>query len=123
LGVEEVIDYKLERFEDSVSEADAVIDLVGGDTLARSYAVVKTDGVIATTVGQINEAAAQRAGIRGFHVVMKRNAADLTALAELVGLGTVKPRLGQTLPLTQAREAQELSETGKAIGKVILKVA
>ncbi len=74
-------------------------------------------------MGQINEAAAQRAGIRGFHVVMKRNAADLTALAELVDLGTVKPRLGQTLPLTQAREAQELSETGKAIGKVILKVA
>ncbi len=37
LGVEEAIDYKLERFEDSVSEADAVIDLVGGDTLARSY--------------------------------------------------------------------------------------
>jgi NADPH:quinone reductase-like Zn-dependent oxidoreductase len=123
LGVEEAIDYKLERFEDSVSEADAVIDLVGGDTLARSYAVVKKGGVIATTVQRIDEAVAQRAGIRGFQVVMKRNAADLTALAELVDMGRVKPRLGQTLPLTQAREAQQLSETGKAMGKVILKVA
>jgi NADPH:quinone reductase-like Zn-dependent oxidoreductase len=35
----------------------------------------------------------------------------------------VKPRLGQTLNLSQAQEAQELSETGRTHGKVILKVA
>ncbi len=123
LGVEEVIDYKLERFEDKVSEADAVIDLVGGDTLARSYAVIRKGGVLATTVGQINEAVAQRAGIRTVHVMMKRDAADLVELAKLVESGTVKSRLGQTLPLAQAREAQELNEKGKAAGKVVLKVA
>jgi len=74
-------------------------------------------------VGQINEAAAQRAGIRTVHVVMKRDAADLVELAKLVDSGTVKSRLGQTLPLAQAREAQELNEKGQAAGKVVLKVA
>jgi len=54
---------------------------------------------------------------------MKRDAADLVELAKLVDSGTVKSRLGQTLPLAQAREAQELNEKGQAAGKVVLKVA
>ena len=54
---------------------------------------------------------------------MTRNAADLTELARLVENGVVKPRLDKTMRLSQAREAQELSESGKTKGKVILKVA
>ncbi|MGZ7099807.1 MAG: NADP-dependent oxidoreductase [Candidatus Angelobacter sp.] len=123
LGVDEVIDYKRERFEDKASGVDAVVDLVGGETLKRSYSVVKKDGVIATTVEPIDKSAAERAGIRAVQVLMKRNAADLAELARLVEQGAVKPRLGQTMNLSQAREAQELSETGRTQGKLILKVA
>ena len=54
---------------------------------------------------------------------MTRRAADLAELARLVQEGALKPRLGETMNLTQAREAQELSENGKTHGKVILKVA
>src|SRR5262249_29182370 len=50
LHVDEIIDYKRERFEDKASAVDAVVDLVGGETLARSYAVVKKGGVLVTTV-------------------------------------------------------------------------
>jgi NADPH:quinone reductase-like Zn-dependent oxidoreductase len=123
LGVDEIVDYKRERFEDKATEVDAVVDLVGGETLARSYSVVKKGGVLATTVQSIDEPAAKRAGIRAVHVIMKRNAADLAELARLVEKGALKPRLDKTMSLSQAREAQELSETGKAQGKVILKVA
>ena len=119
----EVIDYKREHFEDKVTAMDAVVDLVGGETLARSYAVVKKGGTLATTVQPIDESAAKRAGIRAVHVVMTRNAADLTELARLVENGVVKPRLDKTMRLSQAREAQELSESGKTQGKVILKAA
>lgn len=122
-GVDKLIDYKRERFEDQVRGVDAVIDLVGGDTLARSYAVVRSGGVLATTVQPIDEAAAHRAGIRAVQVIMKRNAADLAELARLVESGAVKPRLGETMSLSEARKAQELSETGKTHGKIILKVA
>ena len=110
-------------FEDKAASVDAVIDLVGGDTLARSYAVVTNGGVLATTVQPIDEAAVKRAGIRAVQVIMKRNAADLAELASLVQKGAVKPRLSETMNLNQAKEAQELSETGKTHGKVILKVA
>ena len=119
----EVIDYKREHFEDKVTAMDAVVDLVGGETLARSYAVVKKGGTLATTVQPIDGSAAKRAGIRAVHVVMTRNAADLTELARLVENGVVKPRLDKTMRLSQAREAQELSESGKTQGKVILKAA
>ncbi|HEU5413347.1 MAG TPA: NADP-dependent oxidoreductase [Candidatus Angelobacter sp.] len=123
LGVEQIVDYKRERFEDTVSGVDAVVDLVGGETLSRSYSVVKKGGVLATTVQPIDESAAKRAGIRAVQVIMRRNAADLAELARLVENGAVKPRLSETMRLSQAREAQELSENGKTREKVILKVA
>ena len=123
LGIAEVVDYKRERFEDKAAGIDAVVDLVGGETLARSYAVVKKGGVLATTVQPIDESAAKRAGIRAIQVIMKRNAADLAELARLVEKGVLRPRLFKTMSLSEARQAQELSETGKTQGKVILKVA
>ena len=123
LHVDEVIDFKRERFEEKASGVDAVVDLVGGETLARSYAVVKRGGVLVTTVQPVDESAAKQAGIRAVQMFMKRNAADLAELARLVEKGAVKPRLSQTMELKHAREAQELSETGRAQGKVVLKVA
>jgi NADPH:quinone reductase-like Zn-dependent oxidoreductase len=123
LGVDEIVDYQRERFEDKATGVDAVVDLVGGDTLARSYGVIKRGGVLATTVQPIDEAAAQRAGIRAVQVIMRRNARDLVELASLVEKGAVKPRLSETMNLNQAKQAQELSESGKTRGKVILKVA
>lgn len=53
-----------------------MVDLVGSDTLAHSYAIVKKGGVLATTVQPIDESAAQQAGIRGLRVAMRRNATD-----------------------------------------------
>ena len=123
LGVDEVVDFKRERFEDKATGIDAAVDLVGGETLSRSYAVVKNGGVLATTVQPIDESAAKRAGIRAVHVLMRRNAADLAELARLVAKGDLKPRLFTIMTLGQAKEAQELSQTGAARGKVILKVA
>jgi NADPH:quinone reductase-like Zn-dependent oxidoreductase len=123
LGVEQVIDYKRERFEEKARELDAVIDLVGADTLARSYPMVRKGGVLATTVQPIDESAAKQAGIHGVHFLMKRSATDLAELAKLVDRRVVKPRVGQTMDLAQAKEAQQLNETGQSHGKFILKVA
>jgi NADPH:quinone reductase-like Zn-dependent oxidoreductase len=123
IGIDDVIDYTRERFEDRATGVDAVLDLVGGDTLRRSYSVVKRDGVLVTTVQAVDDSAARQAGIRAVQIVMKPNTADLAELARLVEKGAVKPRLAQRMNINQAREAQELSETGRTHGKIILKVA
>jgi NADPH:quinone reductase-like Zn-dependent oxidoreductase len=123
LGVTGVIDYTQERFEDKAHNIDGVVDLVGGDTLTRSYAVIKKGGSLVTTVGQIDETKAKQAGIHAAHILMKKNAADLVELASMVANGSVQPRMAQTMLLSDAKKAQELSESGGLHGKVILKVA
>lgn len=120
LGVAEVIDYHTERFEDRVRRVDAVIDLVGGDTLARSLAVVRSGGVVATTVGPLDPAGITRHGVRGIHIVMQRNAADLEELAWLVDRGIVKPHPVRVLPLAKARVAQDLIQSGRSSDKLVL---
>jgi len=91
--------------------------------MALSYRVIKKGGVFATTVGPIEDNAAKQAGIRAVHVLMQRNTADLIELAQQVVKGVLKPRMGENLPLNEARQAQEMSQKGQAGGKLILKVA
>ena len=122
LGHVQVVDYEHERFE-TVGQVDAVLDLVGGETAARSFAVVKKGGVMVSTVGAANPELAAQAGIRGVNLVGKRNAADLLELAGFVERGDVKPRMGEVFRLDQAREAQDASQKGPAKGKIVLKVA
>ena len=121
LGHVHVVDYQHERFE-TVGQVDAVLDLVGGETAERSYAVVKKGGVLASTVGAANAERAAQAGIRAVNVLQQRSAADLLDLAAFVERGDVKPRIGEVFPLEQAREAQDASQQGRANGKILLKV-
>jgi NADPH:quinone reductase-like Zn-dependent oxidoreductase len=121
LGHVQVVDYKQERFE-TVGQVDAVLDLIGGETATRSFAVVKKGGVMVSTVGAANAELAAQAGIRAVNMVSKGNAADLSELAGLVGRGDVKPRMGEVFRLEQARAAQDASQEGRAKGKILLKV-
>lgn len=122
LGVAEVVDYHTERFEDRVKGVDAVIDLVGGNTLARSFAVLRKGDVVATTVGPLDSAQAARHGVRGVHIVMQKNASDLEELARLVDEGIVKPRPVRVMALGEARAAQDLIQSGRSSEKLVLEV-
>jgi NADPH:quinone reductase-like Zn-dependent oxidoreductase len=113
LGVARVIDYHTERFEDHAQGATAVIDLVGGDPLERSVALVGDRGLVVTTV-------AREPGARGF--VMSKNGRDLRELAALVDAGTVRPRAARVLPLDQARLAQDLNQQHRTSDKLVLEV-
>jgi NADPH:quinone reductase-like Zn-dependent oxidoreductase len=123
LGVEQVIDYRSERFEEKVRDVDAVVDLVGEEMLARSYGVVQPGGMIVTAVGILDDEELRRRKLRGVRFVMKRDAAQLEALARLVDEGVVKVRVAEVLPFSEAPRAQDLNQSGKAHGKVVLRVA
>ncbi len=122
LGHVQSVDFKHERFE-TVGQVDAVLDLIGGETATRSFAVVKKGGVMVSTVGAANAELAAQAGIRGVNMVQERRAQDLVELAGFVERGTVKPRMGDVFPLEQAREAQDASQQSRAKGKILLKVS
>ena len=50
LGADEIIDYTTTRFEEVVHEVDLVFNTVGGDTLQRSWQVIKSGGVLVSIV-------------------------------------------------------------------------
>jgi NADPH:quinone reductase-like Zn-dependent oxidoreductase len=122
IGARHVIDYKTQRFDEIVRVVDAVIDLVGGDTLERSYNLVKKGGVLVSTVGSVDKERASTAGIRAESFIMKANAKDLSELARLVHDGVLKPRVSEVLPLTEVKQAHNKNQRGEAHGKIILQV-
>jgi|HubBroStandDraft_6_1064221.scaffolds.fasta_scaffold64185_3 NADPH:quinone reductase-like Zn-dependent oxidoreductase len=123
LGVARVIDYATERFEDEVSNVDAVIDLVGGETLARSLPVIRDGGVLVTSVGAIDDAETARRKIRGTRLVMQKKRLDLVELARLVDLGVIKPRRGRVLSLADAARAQDMIQAGQTTEKLVLSIS
>lgn len=122
LGAETVIDYHTTQFEDVVHDVDAVIDTVGGDLLERSLPVTKSGGILVTIAGRPDPEMGQARNLR---VTSSHRAAPgvLQQISELLESKQVKPVVGTIFPLAQARQAQELSQTGHGRGRIILLTA
>src|ERR1051326_8332203 len=65
LGADVAIDYTKQKFEEIAHDVDLVLDPVGRDTLARSYAVVKKGGIVVTIISRCDEAELKKHEIRG----------------------------------------------------------
>ena len=63
-GAAQVIDHTTERFERAAGVVDAVLDVVGGDTLARSWDALRTGGVIVSVKAMPPPDLLRRAGFR-----------------------------------------------------------
>ena len=122
LGADRVINYEEERFEDHVDQVDAVLDTVGGETLARSWGVLKRGGVLASTTMPLAEEEARSHGARTAYVLVQPNPRQLEVIARLIDARVIHPILSQVLPLHEARQAHELSRRGHVRGKIVLEV-
>lgn len=123
LGADEFIDYRKTRFEEAVRDVDVVFDTVGGDTQERSWKVLKKGGVLVSIVQPPSEQSAKAHNVRG--IFMREDAtrtSELTQISKLIANGQIKVNVETILPLRDARKAQELSQTGHARGKIVLKV-
>ncbi|MGN7989657.1 NADP-dependent oxidoreductase [Pedobacter sp. 22226] len=122
LGVDEVIDYKMEDFEKVLSDVDLVLDTIGGETQLKSLNVLKAGGRIITTLMPefITEAKAKNVHIIGF--TAQSIPGQLTEIATLIDSGKVKPVIEKVLPFTSAKQAQTESEQGHTRGKIVLQV-
>ena len=122
IGVDPVIDYKRDRFEEKLRDVDVVLDPLGGETQARSWRVLKRTGTLITLIGEIDEDAARRAGVRAIDFGMEYDVEDLEEIAGLVEGGIIKPHISKVLPLDQARQAMDLNQQGNSHGKIVLEV-
>ena len=123
LGADVAIDYTKTKFEEVAKEVDVVLDPVGRDTLARSYAVVKKGGIITTIVARPDQAQLDKFGIRGTSVWSHPDGNELAEITKLIEAGKIKPTVSQVIPLAEAVKAAQQAETHHTRGKIVLKIA
>jgi NADPH:quinone reductase-like Zn-dependent oxidoreductase len=125
LGADRVIDYRAERFDALLHDVDVVIDLVGGETLARSFAVLKPGGYLISAASKPDEALAARHKVHARFFLVDVTTMELTRIAEMIDAGDLKAQLGLVMPLADAREAHRILEGERPAprGKIVLELA
>ena len=122
-GADVAIDYTKTKFEEVAKDVDVVLDMVGEDTLERSYAVVKKGGIIVSIVDEPKQAALDARGIRGVALRCEPKAEVMQELSRLMETQKLKPIVSQTFPLTEVTKAQDQIATRHTRGKIALVVA
>ena len=123
LGADEFIDYTKTRFEDAVKAVDVVFDTIGGDTQERSWQVLKPGGILVSVVSPPSKETAAERGVRRAFVFIHADGEQLSAIAQLIDEGKMKPIIHTVLPLAEARQGHAISQGGHARGKIVLHVA
>lgn len=123
LGVDKTVDYNKTRFEEVVRDADVVLDTIGGDTQERSFKALKKGGSLVSIVQRPSQDLATKYRVRAVFYGAHPSSSDLAEIAKLIDSGKVKPVVETVLPLAEARQAHELSQSGHARGKIVLKAA
>jgi NADPH:quinone reductase-like Zn-dependent oxidoreductase len=117
-GAAEVLDHSAGPVSGQLAEpVDAVLDLVGGDTLADAPRQVRDPARIASVV----DPAVRDLG--GRYVFVRPDAHDLEELAHLADAGQLRVSIARAFPLEQVREAQELLAGGHVRGKLVVTLA
>jgi alcohol dehydrogenase len=147
LGADVAIDYKTTRFEEVANDQDVVLDTQAGDTLLRSFEAVKRGGVVVTIGGRPDgkfarawglslplvwilgflnrkvDRLAREKSVRFEYLFMHASGEQLERIGALVDQGVIKPILDKTFPLEAATDAISYVESGRTVGKVVIRVA
>ena len=147
LGADVPIDYRSARFEDVATDCDVVLDNAGGDTLVRCFECVKPGGVVVSigatpstafarnwglnpilvlaisVMSRKATAAARRHKARYEYLFMRADGNQLGEIARLVENRVIQPLVDKVFPLERVRDALAYSESGRATGKVVIKVS
>ena len=146
LGADVVIDYRQEDFEKVLSGYDAVLNSLGKDALEKSLKVLKPGGKLFSISGPPDVAFAKEEGLNWFlqqvmrflsfgirkkaktcgksysFVFMRANGEQLSKITSLIENGIIRPVVDRVFPFEATQEALAYIETGRAKGKVVVKV-
>ena len=123
LGADEAIDYKSQDFSKLIHDVDLVVDGVGGETLQKSYAVVKKGGKLISIVMPTSNEEAEKYGITAQFINSAPKLEKLAFGKKLVEENKITPQIVKVLSLEAAAEAQDLVSAGGLNGKVILQIS
>jgi NADPH:quinone reductase-like Zn-dependent oxidoreductase len=120
LGAHEAIDYKAVRFEDKARDIDVVFDVVGGDTLRRSWGVLKENGRL-VTIAADSETPADERTKQAFFIV-EPNSQQLLEIGKLLEAGNLRPVVDTILPFSQACDGYTANFKKQGRGKLVVAV-
>ncbi|MBK8826188.1 MAG: NADP-dependent oxidoreductase [Saprospiraceae bacterium] len=146
LGADIVIDYKKDDFETILKDYDMVLNSQDTQTLEKSLRILKPDGKLISISGPPDMAYAKENGLSWFmkmaiyflsykvnrlakkhHVdyaflFMTANGQQLTSITRLIEAGKIVPVIDRVFPFVQTNEALTYVMSGRAKGKVVIKV-
>ena len=122
LGADLVIDYRAQDFSRTVSGCDAVFDTVGGDVTARSFAVLRPGGRLASIAGGAQAPASPRADVSSLRPSVGRSRRHLERVTALLESGALRLPEISLFPLSEAAAAHRVSEARHLRGKLVLRV-
>ncbi len=117
LGASAFLDLQAGRLEEA-GEVDVVFDVIGGEILQRSMALVRPGGTLVTIA---EPPAVQPEGGRAVFFVVEPDRARLADLAQRVRDGRIKPIVGTVRPLAEAPAA--FAPGRRTQGKTIIRIA
>lgn len=124
LGADTVIDFRSQRFEEEIRDADVVFDLVGGETQKRSLQVLRRGGKLVSAVSRPDQQLAQSHGVEATFFLVNVTKQQLAEIAGLIDDGELRTRVGAVLPLADAREAHFMLDglRPQPKGKIVLSI-
>ena len=122
LGVDQFVDYTTTRVADAVEPVDAVFDTIGGEVQEAAWSILKPGGIQVSIISPPSEEKANAMGLRAGFVFIGPNAPVLERLAAMVDGGKLRPIVGAEFALEDIAAAHALSESGRAVGKIVLYV-
>ncbi|USB33193.1 NADP-dependent oxidoreductase [Paenibacillus sp. YPG26] len=146
LGADLIINYKKENFEEMLTGYDAVFDTLGGEALEKSFRILKPGGQIVSISGMPNARFGKEAKLgwlkttilsaasrkikaqekksrASYHFLfMRPSGAQLKVVKEFIEGGLIKPIIDKVYRLEDTGQAFNYLESGRAKGKVIIRI-
>jgi NADPH:quinone reductase-like Zn-dependent oxidoreductase len=147
LGADVVVDYRTQDFEQLLSDYDLVLNSQDSKTLAKSLNILKSGGKLISISGppdvpfakslELNPVLrfvmwmlsrtivknAKGRGVDYSFLFMRADGQQLSEIAELIDAGVIRPVVDKVFPFAQTADALAYVETGRAKGKVVIKVS
>lgn len=146
LGADIVVDYRKDDFSAVLKDFDLVLDTQGGDTLRKSLGVLKPGGKVIGIAGPPDpdfadasgaawflkfvfsllsygvRSAAKRRDVSYSFLFMRASGNQLSQIASLVDAGIIRPVIDRVVPFAATRDALDYAESGRAKGKVVIRM-
>ncbi len=146
LGADRVIDYKTESYLDIVKDLDIVYDTLGGNYTLEAFDVIKQGGKVVSLVGEVDKETAKELNLSAIIrlilslkrreitkkskektayyklILMKPDRTQLEEIKQLAESELIKPIIDKIFPFDKSIEALHYQKSGRAKGKIVIKI-